>query len=74
LRDAGVLVLHLRVRNELGGHVRIGFENNIVMADGSIAPNYVALVRQFTSDSNVLARSPANAAEVRAAFSLPGSD
>ena len=54
-----------------GGHVRIGFENNIVMADGSIAPDNVALVRQFTAESIALSRSPANAAEVRAAFSLP---
>jgi 3-keto-5-aminohexanoate cleavage enzyme len=53
-----------------GGHVRIGFENNIVMADGSIAPDNAALVRQFTTESNALTRSPANAAEVRAAFSL----
>jgi 3-keto-5-aminohexanoate cleavage enzyme len=55
------------------GHVRIGFENNIVMADGSIALDNVALVRQFTAESNARIRSPANAAEVRAAFSLPRS-
>jgi uncharacterized protein (DUF849 family) len=56
------------------GHVRIGFENNIVMADGSIAPDNVALIRQFTAESNALIRSPASAAEVRAVFSLPGSN
>jgi 3-keto-5-aminohexanoate cleavage enzyme len=54
----------------VGGHVRIGFENNIVMADGSIAPNNVALVRQFTTESNDTARRIASAAEVRAALSL----
>jgi 3-keto-5-aminohexanoate cleavage enzyme len=56
-----------------GGHVRIGFENNIVMADGGIARDNAALVRQFTAESNALVRSLANAAEVRAAFSLPRS-
>jgi uncharacterized protein (DUF849 family) len=56
-----------------GGHVRIGFENNIVMVDGSIAPDNAALIRQFTAESNARIRSPATAAEVRVAFSLSGN-
>jgi len=34
---------------KLGGHVRIGFENNILMADGSIAPDNAVLIRQFVN-------------------------
>lgn len=30
-----------------GGHVRIGFENNHLMADGSIAPTNAQLIEQF---------------------------
>jgi uncharacterized protein (DUF849 family) len=29
----------------LGGHVRVGFENNLYLPDGSLAPDNAALVR-----------------------------
>ena len=35
----------------MGGHVRVGFENNLWLADGSLAPNTAALVKQFKLDA-----------------------
>jgi uncharacterized protein (DUF849 family) len=51
-----------------GGHVRLGFENNIVMADGTLASDNAALIKQFTADIDQCDRAPASAAKVRAAF------
>ena len=53
---------------DLGGHVRIGFENNVVMADGSPAPDNAALIREFVRATEGHSRSPASPAEVREAF------
>ena len=50
-----------------GGHARIGFENNHLMADGSIAPSNAALVEQLVKTINV---KPLSAAEVRQKFKL----
>ena len=50
------------------GHVRIGFENNLVMADGTPASDNAALIQQFTADIDQGGRAPASAAEVRAVF------
>ncbi len=49
-----------------GGHVRMGFENNVLMADGSPAADNAALIRQFTAATRGGARRPAKASEVRA--------
>ncbi|WP_374634762.1 3-keto-5-aminohexanoate cleavage protein [Ferrovibrio sp.] len=38
----------------LGGHARIGFENNILLADGSIAPDNAALVHQIADHAAVM--------------------
>ncbi|HZW59235.1 MAG TPA: 3-keto-5-aminohexanoate cleavage protein [Woeseiaceae bacterium] len=51
-----------------GGHVRIGFENNLLLADGSVAADNAALIRQFTAAACHAERRPATAAEVRRAF------
>jgi 3-keto-5-aminohexanoate cleavage enzyme len=51
-----------------GGHVRIGFENNLVLADGSPAADNAALVVQFTAAIERSARRPATADEVRETF------
>ena len=51
-----------------GGHVRMGFENNVLLADGSLAADNAALIRQYTDATAGGARRPATAAEVRAAF------
>ncbi len=43
-----------------GGHVRIGFENNHLMADGTRAPNNAALIKQF---ANALSKTYNNIAK-----------
>ncbi len=63
-RELDVMLVAL----ERGGHVRIGFENNLLMADGGIAPDNAALVRQFTAAAGADVRRPASAAETRTAF------
>ncbi|HZH26820.1 MAG TPA: 3-keto-5-aminohexanoate cleavage protein [Azospirillaceae bacterium] len=50
----------------LGGHARIGFENNTLMADGNRAPNNAALVDQLVRALPAVGRTPADAAMVRA--------
>ena len=50
----------------LGGHVRVGFENNIHMADGSVARDNAALVEQVASGAKLLGRALAGANEARA--------
>lgn len=50
----------------LGGHVRVGFENNSLMADGSVAPDNGALLRQVVDGARLLGRRPAGANEARA--------
>lgn len=51
-----------------GGHVRIGFENNLMLADGSMAADNAALVVQFTAAIERSARRPATADAVRETF------
>lgn len=53
---------------ELGGHARVGFENNHHMADGTVAPDNAALIRQFTDAIHHNGQSVANAAQVREQF------
>ena len=55
---------------EAGGHVRLGFENNLVMADGSTASDNTALIRQFVESSAGLGREPATSDDVREIFNL----
>jgi prepilin-type processing-associated H-X9-DG protein len=50
----------------LGGHVRVGFENNVLMADGSVARDNAALAGQVASGAKLLGRSLAGADEARA--------
>lgn len=49
----------------LNGHARIGFENNLLLADGSVAPDNAALVRQTASHAAVMGRSIATAQAAR---------
>lgn len=51
-----------------GGHVRIGFENNLLLADGRLAADNAALVAQFTAAIEHSPRRPATADEVRETF------
>lgn len=50
----------------LGGHVRIGFENNSLMADGRPARDNAALVTQSAGALALMGRRPGAAAEARA--------
>lgn len=52
----------------LGGHARVGFENNLLLRDGGTAPDNAALVAQVTQGAAVLGRPLATAADVRAQF------
>lgn len=49
----------------LGGHVRIGFENNQHLLDGSIAQSNAELIKQFVSFSRVSGRDIANVETAR---------
>ena len=55
---------------ERGGHVRIGFENNLALSDGSTAPDNAALIDEFVAATATKPRQPASAAEVREAFRI----
>ena len=55
---------------EAGGHVRLGFENNLTMADGSIASDNTALIEQFIALSEPTGRRPATSDDLREAFQL----
>ena len=52
----------------LGGHVRVGFENNLYLKDGRQAPDNAALVAQVADGARVLGRSLATADDIRSAF------
>lgn len=52
----------------LGGHVRVGFENNLVLRDGATAPDNAALVAQAAEAARALGRPLATADDLRAMF------
>ncbi len=52
----------------LGGHVRVGFENNLQLKDGQLAPDNAALVRQAADAAACLGRPLASADDVRRLF------
>lgn len=52
----------------LGGHARLGFENNMMLPDGSTAPNNAALVTNLRGHLDALHRPLASAAELRSWF------
>jgi len=49
---------------DAGGHARVGFENNLLLKDGSTAPSTAALVAQLAASI-----TPMTAAEARSLFS-----
>lgn len=49
----------------MGGHVRVGFENNLYLKNRTVAPNNADLVRQVTDVAKAVGRSIAKANEVR---------
>lgn len=54
----------------LGGHCRVGFENNMRLANGDVAPNNAALVAQVAEQAALLGRSVATPAQARALLRL----
>ena len=52
----------------LGGHVRVGFENNLKLRDGSVASGNAALVAQAAEGARVLGRPLASAAQARRVY------
>ncbi|WP_296226727.1 3-keto-5-aminohexanoate cleavage protein [Ralstonia sp. UBA689] len=52
----------------LGGHARLGFENNMLLPDGSAAPDNAALVTNLRRHIDALHRPLASAAELRGWF------
>ncbi len=54
----------------LGGHVRVGFENNLYLKDGSLAPHNAALVAQAADAATCLGRPLATADQLRTAHAL----
>lgn len=52
----------------LGGHARVGFENNLFLKDGAQAPDNAALVAQVAQGAAALARPLASAQDVRSLF------
>lgn len=52
----------------LGGHVRVGFENNLYLKDGSLAPDNAALAAQVAEGAKALGRPLATADDIRRIF------
>ncbi len=48
-----------------GGHVRIGFENNLYLPDGSIARDNAELINQYRRSATSYGRKPATADDIR---------
>ncbi len=58
----------------LGGHVRVGFENNLRLPDGTIAENNAALVAVAADAARLLGRSLATAELAEGSPLRPGAD
>lgn len=58
-RDAAMIA------NEKGGHVRMGFENNLLRADGSVANDNAELIADFYRARKDTDREPATADDIR---------
>lgn len=61
-----------RVAAERSGHARVGFENNLYMPGGDLAPDNAALVRLAAQQGHDAGRSIASADDVRKMFNAPG--
>lgn len=55
----------------LGGHSRVGFENNFRLADGRVAPGNSALVAQARAGAAAIGRSIATGADARVLLAAP---
>jgi uncharacterized protein (DUF849 family) len=55
----------------LGGHVRVGLEDNLYLSKGVLAPSNAALVERAVTIVGLLGHRVASAAEARAILGLP---
>lgn len=55
----------------LGGHVRVGFEDNIYFRKGELASSNAQLVERIAAVGRLMDRPPANAEEARQILGLP---
>lgn len=55
----------------LGGHSRVGFENNLLLGDGRVAPGNAALVEQARRHAAAIGRAVADGATARALLAAP---
>jgi uncharacterized protein (DUF849 family) len=55
----------------MGGHARVGFENNLHMPDGQMAPDNAALVRCVVAGTSAIGLRPASPDEARQVLSKP---
>ena len=55
---------------ELGGHCRVGFENNMQLASGDTAPDNAALVTQLADGAATMGRVIATPAQARELFGM----
>jgi 3-keto-5-aminohexanoate cleavage enzyme len=55
----------------LGGHSRVGFENNLRLGDGGVAPGNAALVEQARRNAAAIGRNAADGAAARAMLAAP---
>jgi 3-keto-5-aminohexanoate cleavage enzyme len=55
----------------LGGHSRVGFENNLLLADGRMASSNAALVEQARRNAAAIGRALADGAAARAVLASP---
>lgn len=58
----------------LGGHVRVGFENNMYLNNKMIAPNNAALVQQVADGAGLLNRPLCTAKQARASMGIGSGD
>lgn len=56
-----------------GGHARVGFENNLWLPDGSLAPSNAAIVAATASAAGESRRGVAKAADLRRLWRVPSS-
>ena len=56
---------------QLGGHCRVGFENNLLLADASLASDNTALVRATSEGAAKLDRKVASADDARRLLGMP---
>jgi 3-keto-5-aminohexanoate cleavage enzyme len=57
----------------MGGHVRVGFEDNIYLRKGELADSNARFVERVVRIAREVGREPASVPEARALLSLPAS-